>query len=190
MNQQINQQLPANIPTQGIPQNINPMLPQQQKVGVGVTQVSGLKPKSTVTVRGVDYTLRKDATDSTTVFPYQRMVWLSAGSIPIMGGKAHACYILGIIPPTPNSLETPVSVFAIGFHQQKLQMHPSMLSDADMSRLHYYASGGQDFAVEFVDRFMGATHNIEEQREPISPFPPEIDLGAETPKEQPKKENK
>ena len=109
------------------------------------------------------------------------LTWLNAGAIPIQGGKAHACYIIGVIPPTPGSLETPVSVIAIGFHPQKLNMHPSMLSDADMSRLHYYASNGKDFAVDFVDKFLGMNTEQEQtvKREPISTFPPEIDLGIE-----------
>ena len=42
-------------------QNVNP--------GMGVTQFNGMKPKNSINMGGVEWTLRRDATDSTTVFP-------------------------------------------------------------------------------------------------------------------------
>lgn len=40
--------------------------------GMGVTQFNGMKPKSSISVGGVEWALRRDATDSTTAFPHPK----------------------------------------------------------------------------------------------------------------------
>ena len=40
---------------------------------MAVTQINGQKAKQTILVNGVEWHLKKDATDPSTVFPYQRI---------------------------------------------------------------------------------------------------------------------
>lgn len=140
----------------------------------GVTQLEGRRARKAVTVGGVEYVLKKDATDAAAVFPYQRMAWINAGCDPLSGGRAFCCWIHGIIPPTPGTLERPVSVFAIGFHAARIAMTPATLGEADLQRMHFYTSDGTAFAQEFVDKFLGSESPADSGRDAISPFPPEM----------------
>lgn len=149
-------------------QNVNP--------GMGVTQFNGMKPKNSINMGGVEWTLRRDATDSTTVFPHQKVSWLNAGCEPMVDGRVHYCWIIGVIPPTPGTIERPVNVMYVGFHQFKITIAPNSISQADLDRMHVYVSDSADFAGDFVNKFLGLEpEQPVAQRESISPWPPMID---------------
>lgn len=127
--------------------------------------------KSSIRVKGVDWSLKKDATDPTTMFPYHKMQWLNAGCDCISQGQ-YCCWILGVIPPTPGTLEKTMSVFALGFNTMPVMMSPSTLNKLDMERMHYYVTDYGEFARNFVEEFMGITNSTEvSNRGPMLPFP-------------------
>lgn len=149
---------------------------QNVNTGMGVTQVNGMKPKNSINMGGVDWTLRRDATDSTTMFPHQKVSWLNAGCEPMMDGRIHYCWIMGVIPPTPGTIERPVNVMYVGFHQFKITIAPNSVSQSDLDRMHVYVSDGTDFAGDFINKFLGMQpEQPVEAREAISPWPPMID---------------
>lgn len=152
--------------------------------GIGVTQFNGMSPKSSIYVNGIDWKLRRDATDSTTAFPHQRVNWMNAGCEPMGEGTVHYCWIMGVIAPTPGTLEKAISVMYIGFHPQKIVIAPNTVSQFDLNRMHIYTSDGSGFAFEFVNKFLGVEENNPLNREHIRPWPSE----AEPP--QPAKEKK
>lgn len=159
--------------------------------GMGVTQFNGMKPKSSISVGGVEWALRRDATDSTTAFPHQKVSWLNAGCEPMADGRVHYCWIMGVIPPTPGTIERPVNVMYVGFHQFKITIAPNSISQSDLDRMHVYVSDNSDFAGEFVNKFLGLEPaQPVESRESISPWPPTIDQSVlhakpQTPEPQP-----
>lgn len=154
---------------------------QNINAGMGVTQFNGMKPRSTINIGGVEWSLRRDATDSTTMFPHPKVSWLNAGCEPMGDGRFHYCWILGVIPPTPGTIERPVNVMYVGFHNFKINVAPNSISQADLDRMHVYVSDTSHFAGEFVSKFLGTEPEPVETRENISPWPPMND-----PREQPK----
>lgn len=123
-------------------------------------------------VNGVEWHLKKDATDPSTVFPYQRMQWINAGCDKVTN-NVYCCWILGIIPPTMGTLEKPVSVFTLGFNSAFIPMSPQTIGQQDMMRMHYYTSEYGDFARQFVTKFLSAEQVKEiTERPSMMPFPP------------------
>ncbi|AWY07194.1 hypothetical protein [Aeromonas phage SD04] len=156
---------------------------QNVNAGMGVTQFNGMKPKNSINMGGVDWTLRRDATDSTTMFPHQKVSWLNAGCEPMGDGRVHYCWIMGVIPPTPGTIERPVNVMYVGFHQFKITIAPNSISQSDLDRMHVYVSDGTDFAGDFINKFLGMQpEQPVEAREHISPWPPMIDQEVLQPK--------
>lgn len=153
------------------------MTNQYQSQGVGVTQFNGMTPKKVIRIAGVDWHLRKDATDIAATFPHSEVQWLNVGCEPISlgNGQVHYCWILGVIVPPPGSIKAPINVLYVGFHQHKIMMSPNMLTPADQDRMHVYTCDYIDFAGSFIKQFLDITPPAaqEEQREPISPFPPQ-----------------
>ena len=140
--------------------------------GVGVTQFNGMRPKNNITIGGVNWSLRRDATDSSMMFPHQKVSWLNAGCEPLGDGKIHYCWIMGVIAPTPGTLERPVNVMYIGFHQQRIMIAPHAVTAADLDRMHVYVSDGSNFVGEFVGKFLGIEpENHVTERASISPWP-------------------
>lgn len=150
--------------------------------GMGVTQFNGMKPKQNINIGGVNWSLRRDATDSTAMFPHQKVSWLNAGCEPLGDGRFHYCWIMGVIPPTPGTIERPVNVMYIGFHQQRIMIAPHSVSQSDLDRMHVYVSDSSNFVGDFVGHFLGLEpEQPATQRESISPWP--------TMPEQPNKED-
>lgn len=144
---------------------------------VGVTQMSGLRPKQTIRVQGIDWQLRRDATDAAMEFPHLKVVWLNTGSEPIMEGRAHCCWIMGVVPPTAGSIQLPLSVMYIGFHLNKVVMNPNSLSQADLDRMHVYVSSAESMVDSFISQFLGLEPQAPiAERETIAPWPPTIDM--------------
>lgn len=147
-----------------------------QNNGIGVTQFNGMKPRNVINMGGVEWILKRDATDSSAVFPHQKVNWLNAGCEPLGDGRVNYCWIMGVIAPTPNSIERPVNVMYVGFHPQRILVAPNAVSQADMDRMHVYVSDSSNFVGEFVGKFLGIEPEKPiEARESISPWPPMLD---------------
>lgn len=152
-----------------------------QENGVGVTQVGNLKPKQSIVIGGVEWVLRRDATDASMEFPHTRVNWLNAGCEPINNGQAYYCWIKGVILPSPGSVQNPIDVMYVGFHHQKIVMAPNSIAVADMDRMHVYVCNAIDFAGTFVNQFLGLGVETIAERETITPWPPTIDQSAVQP---------
>lgn len=124
---------------------------------MAVTQINGKHAKSVIRVMGIDWHLKKDATDPSTIFPFEKMIWMNAGCDQVRDSNIYCCWIMGVIPPTPGSLERPVSVFTLGFNQCQIPMSPASLTKQDMQRMHYYTSDYGDFTKKFIDNFLDFT---------------------------------
>lgn len=135
-----------------------------------MTQVEGRKPKQLINIDGIDYRLRRDAADPTSAFDHNRVFWINAGCTPV-AANVNFCWILGIVTPTPNSLETPVSVVYAGFHPNKITMNPQSLTQQDLDRMHVYVGDARDFANKFARNFLSMGEPAMDTREPISPYP-------------------
>lgn len=144
---------------------------QSPMVSAGVTQFNGMTPKPLIQVGGLDWRLRRDATDSSTSFPHQRVSWVNAGCEPFGQDGIHYCWIMGVIPPNPGTLEKPINVMYIGFHSQKIAVIPNMITQADLDRMHVYICDASPFALSFVNTFLGFEEVKPVSREAISPWP-------------------
>lgn len=143
----------------------------QNMNGVGVTQFGGMKPRHNISIGGVNWSLRRDATDSSMMFPHQKVNWLNAGCEPL-DGSIHYCWIMGVIAPTPGTLERPVNVMYIGFHSQRILIAPHSVSQSDLDRMHVYTSDSSNFVGEFVGKFLGIEPEQPiAERESIMPWP-------------------
>lgn len=143
----------------------------QPNTGMGVTQFNGVNPLAMISIGGTDWRLRRDATDPTNVFPHQRVTWINAGCEPLPDGRAHFCWVMGVIPPAPGTLERAISVMYVGFHPIKIMVMPNTVTHEDLDRMHVYVSDGANFAGEFVNRFLGMSAPAVTARETISPWP-------------------
>lgn len=139
-----------------------------------MTQIQGREIKRSLNIGGVEYHLRRDATDPTGNFAHERVHWINAGCDAIAG--VHVCWIRGVVPPSSGTLEVPVDVFYIGFHPQKINMSPQTLTFNDLNRMHVYASDARGFAHEFTQAFLGIDAQAVDEREPISPHPSDIEI--------------
>lgn len=140
--------------------------------GVGVTQFNGMRPRQNIAIGGVQWSLRRDATDSSMVFPHQKVNWLNAGCEPLGDGQIHYCWIMGVIAPNPGTLERPVNVMYVGFHNQRIMIAPNSVTQADLDRMHVYASDSSSFVHDFVGQFLGIQpEQPATEREAISPWP-------------------
>lgn len=156
--------------------------------GIGVTQFGGMKPRNVISIGGVNWSLRRDATDSSTAFPHQKVNWLNAGCEPLGDGQVNYCWIMGVIAPTPGTIERPVNVMYIGFHPQRIMIAPNSVSVSDLDRMHVYISDSSNFVGEFVGQFLGIQpEKPATERESISPWPTTNQQQESI--EQPKKED-
>lgn len=140
--------------------------------GAGVTQFNGMRPRQNIEIGGVNWSLRRDATDSSMMFPHQKVNWLNAGCEPLGDGQIHYCWIMGVIAPNPGTIERPVNVMYIGFHPQRIMIAPNSVTVSDLDRMHVYVSDSSNFVGEFVGKFLGTEpEKPATARESISPWP-------------------
>lgn len=154
--------------TENYPQQ-NILAPQFQ---TGITQPPGLHPKKIIKIFGKEYILCKDASDSTTSFPHNRVKIQDGDCIHVKDADidVYFCYLHGIIQPLPNSLEVPVTVIYTGFHDHQIDLR--YITPADVARMHVYKLDSTEWATEFVRNMLGAPSTSQQDRDPISPFPP------------------
>lgn len=139
----------------------------------GISQNNSFSPKKEIILFGNKYILCKDASDSTTFFPHNRVKIQSGDCIKIPDIDAFFCYMHGVIPPMPNSLEKSVDVYYIGFHKNYVDMR--YLTPTDISRMHIYKTDTTDWASAFAKAVLDIEPEIPNEslnREPISPWVP------------------
>ena len=137
----------------------------------GITQpTSQNAPKKLIKMFGTELVLCKDASDSTTSFPHERVQILGGDCVHIEEGNynVYFCYLRGIIQPLPNSLEKPITVYYVGFHKNYVDMR--FLTPQDISRMHIYKQTTENWAQTFARNLLNINTD-EMEREPISPFP-------------------
>ena len=94
---------------------------------------------------------------------------------------------MGVIAPTPGTIERPVNVMYIGFHPQKIIISPNSITQSDLDRMHVYVSDSAGFVSEFVGKFLGIeSDQPATERERISPWPVSAKKETYEPKEQPR----
>lgn len=106
-------------------------------------------------VHGRTYELRKDATDPSQQFPYSLMVPLNQSCIKLGEGK-YCCWVRGLIPPRPGSIEVPMEVIALGFTTFDVPLS-AMTLPSTLERMHYYVARDDSFMKDFVEQFLGVT---------------------------------
>lgn len=107
----------------------------------------------TLTVHGRTYELRKDATDPTQQFPYSLIVPLNSGCTKIADGK-FCCWVRGVIPPRPGTIERPMEVVSLGFAQFEVPSSALALPGT-LERMHYYVANDDSFMADFAGQFLG-----------------------------------
>lgn len=153
--------------------------PQQSQfvptiLNAGISQPSGLQPKKVINIFGQEYVLCKDASDSTTSFPHNRVKIQNGDCIHVKDNSldVYFCYIHGIIYPLPNSLEKPVDVYYVGFHKKYVDMR--FITPQDVARMHIYKSDSSNWGLSFARNMLGFESDDVDTRDPISPFPEEM----------------
>lgn len=149
-------------------------------VQMGVTQLQGMAPKKVINIQGTEYILCKDASDSTTAFPHNRVNFQFGDCVKVEreGFEVYFCYLHGIIHPLPNSLEKSVNVYYTGFHKNQIDMR--FISPNDIARMNVYKADTTNWASEFALQILGREDKPTETRDPISPFPEWVGGSHET----------
>lgn len=143
--------------------------------GMGVTQLKRTPPDRFM-VNGVTYALRKNAEDGSVVFDHPRVMPAMRSKVQV-SKDLWAYYVTGTLAPHPGTLEKPMDVVYIGFHN--LDFDPMLLGPKDVMNMHVYVREGGHFGEAFVQGYLGigqqgvAADNG--QREPVRPYPVEQD---------------
>lgn len=134
------------------------------------------KPRESIVVNGVEFHLRRDASDPSQIFPYERVNWINAVSAPIEGQpNTFMNIVYGLIPPRPNTLERPVSTVFVSFSRNQRQLHPSMIKPEEIQCFHVYCTDGLPFAQAFMNEFLKPAPVMKVDAENgFSPFPLEV----------------
>lgn len=134
------------------------------------------KPRESIVVNGVEFHLRRDASDPSQIFPYERVNWINAVSAPIEGQpNTFMNIVYGLIPSRPNTLERPVSTVFVSFSRNQRQLHPSLIKPEEIQCFHVYCTDGLPFAQAFMNEFLKpAPITKVDDGNGFSPFPHEI----------------
>lgn len=139
---------------------------------LGVSQIKEVETKPVIIIGGNEWRLKRDASDSAVIFPHERVNWVETGCHKVFNQPFYACWIKGVILPSPNSLEKALSVMYVGFHSKQISMSPSHLTTDDLKCMHIYSRAEPHFAEEFVNSFLGIEAADDPERETISSHPP------------------
>lgn len=143
--------------------------------GMGVTQLKRSPPERFV-VNGVTYALRKNAEDGSVVFDHPRVMPATRSKVQV-SKDLWAYYVTGTLAPHPGTLEKPMDVVYIGFHN--LDFDPMMLGPRDVMNMHVYVRDGGNFGEAFVQGYLGigpeTSQGGAQHREPVRPYPVDQD---------------
>lgn len=147
---------------------------------LGVSQIREVETKPVIRIGGNEWKLKRDASDSTSLFPHERVNWIEAGCHKVFNQPFYACWIRGVILPAPNSLEQSQYVMYVGFHSKQISMSPAHLTVDDLKCMHIYSRAEPHFSEEFVNSFLGIEAADDVERETISPQPPKSTKAKKT----------
>ena len=141
---------------------------------LGISQVEEYEIKSTIEINGEQWKLKRHVEDASVHIDHLSVNWLSYGCRKVFGQPFYACWIKGVVLPTPNSLEIPTYLMYVGFNENDINMSPKFVTMQDLSRMHIYGRQEPRFAEYFINNFLGIEEEKEEKRAPISSQPPKI----------------
>jgi len=155
---------------------------QQLMTGMGVTQLKR-QPPQRFEVNGAQYSIRKNAEDPSVLFQHERVIPMHRFKVQVQK-DVFAYGVLGILAPTPGTMEKPLDVVYIGFHN--MDFDPMALGPKDIHCMHIYGRDSGSFQEEFVSSFLNpikAQPAEHVDRPPVSPY-----IVSEVTNEQPRAE--
>lgn len=158
---------------------------QTPMIGMGVTQLKR-QPPQRFEVNGATYSLRKNAEDPSVLFQHERVIPMHKFKVQVQK-DVFAYGVLGILIPTPGTMEKPLDVVYIGFHN--MDFDPLALGPKDIHCMHIYGRDSGSLQEAFVSSFLNpdkpsAKEHVE--RPPVSPYIVSEDVdGHAKPSEQP-----
>ncbi len=145
--------------------------------GMGVTQLKR-SPPDRFTVNGAIYALRKNAEDGSVVFDHGRVAPSVRSKVQV-SKDLWAYYVAGTMMPHPGTLEKPMDIVYIGFHN--MDFDPMLMGPRDVMNMHVYVREGGNFGEAFVQGYLGIGQapagqpGASVEREPVRPYPVETD---------------
>ena len=118
-----------------------------------MTQIDEFTPPQTIIAQGIEWRIRKDATDPTANFDHSRVDWLNTGCEK-KGVGIYACWILGLVPPDMGTIEKPLAVMYIGFTPERINMLRNTLTINDLNCMNIYSSDASTLISDFVDSYL------------------------------------
>lgn len=143
---------------------------------LGVSQIREVETKQVIKIGNDEWRLKRDASDPSTTFAHDRVNWIEQGCDKVFNQPFYACWIRGIILPSPGSLEKSQHVMYVGFHSNKIDMPPAYLTVNDLKCMHVYTKSEVNFPSLFINSFLGIEAVEDSTREPISAMPPKITM--------------
>lgn len=145
--------------------------------GMGVTQLKR-SPPDRFMVNGAIYALRKNAEDGSVVFDHARVAPSVRSKVQV-SKDLWAYYVAGTMMPHPGTLEKPMDIVYIGFHN--MDFDPMLMGPRDVMNMHVYVREGGNFGEAFVQGYLGIGQapagqaGASVEREPVRPYPVETD---------------
>ncbi|MGL4517994.1 MAG: hypothetical protein ACRCUH_15045 [Shewanella sp.] len=144
----------------------------EQLPALGVSQIREVETKPVIKIGNDEWRLKRDASDPSTTFAHDRVNWIEQGCDKVFNQPFYACWIKGIILPSPGSLEKTQQVMYVGFHSKQIDMSPAFLTINDLKCMHVYTRSEPNFPSLFINSFLGIDAIDDSAREPISAMPP------------------
>lgn len=158
---------------------------QTPMIGMGVTQLKR-QPPQRFEVNGATYSLRKNAEDPSVLFQHERVIPMHKFKVQVQK-DVFAYGVLGILIPTPGTMEKPLDVVYIGFHN--MDFDPLALGPKDIHCMHIYGRDSGSLQEAFVSSFLNPdkpSAKEHAERPPVSPYIVSEDAdGHSKPSEQP-----
>ena len=130
---------------------------------VDISRLQGLQAPKALSVNGVQYGLYKSIEDPSVPFNYNNLIWINTGCEKISDTpELFYCWIRGIIPPTPNTMEKPMDIMLLGLNRQLINMNPQFLTMDHMKNMFIYKAEPSNFVEQFLYQFIGV-QSIETQ---------------------------
>lgn len=142
---------------------------QPLMTGMGVTQLKRQPPQH-FEVNGAQYSIRKNAEDPSVLFQHERVIPMHRFKVQVQK-DVFAYGVMGILAPTPGTMEKPLDVVYIGFHN--MDFDPMALGPKDIHCMHIYGRDSGSFQDAFVSAFLNPTKMVSQEhveRPPVTPY--------------------
>lgn len=133
-------------------------------------------PTRSLQAMGETWELVKDATDSSVLFPFER-VDINNYNCEKVNERYYMLLFSGYLRPTPQSLENPQRLVFVGFCERPLTLVE--MGPAQLRKMHIYKADMKNFAQEFAKAFVTQAPAQTEQFE-IKPFPDGVEEDGRT----------